>query len=60
MLVIVRDRIQYQMEQGMSLNQIIASNPVLDYSTEYGGSRGGPTSTEFITAIYESLSEEME
>jgi len=60
MLVIVRDRIQYQMEQGMSLNQIIASNPVLDYSTEYEGSRGGPTSTEFITAIYESLSEEME
>jgi hypothetical protein len=48
------------MEQGMSLNQIIASNPVLDYSTEYEGSRGGPTSTEFITAIYESLSEEME
>jgi glyoxylase-like metal-dependent hydrolase (beta-lactamase superfamily II) len=60
MLVIVRDRIQYQMEQGMSLNDIIASNPVLDYSTEYGGPRGGPTSTEFITAIYQSLSEEME
>jgi cyclase len=60
MLVIVRDRIQYQIEQGMNLNQVIASNPTLDYDTEYGGTRGGPTSTEFITAIYQSLLEGME
>lgn len=60
MLVIVRDRIQYQIEQGVNLNQVIASNPTLDYDTEYGGTRGGPTSTEFITAIYQSLLEVME
>jgi glyoxylase-like metal-dependent hydrolase (beta-lactamase superfamily II) len=60
MLVIVRDRIQYQLEQGMGLNQVVASNPTLDYNTEYGGLRGGPSSTEFITAIYQSLLEEME
>lgn len=60
MLVIVRDRIQGQIEQGMSLDQVINSNPTLDYNTEYGGLRGGPTSTEFITAIYQSLTEEME
>jgi cyclase len=60
MLVIVRDRIQYQIEQGMSLNQVLANNPTLDYNTEYGGTRGGPSSTEFITAIYQSLLEGME
>lgn len=60
MLVIVRDRIQYQIEQGMSLNQTIASNPALDYDTEYGGTRGGPSTEEFITSIYQSLLEDME
>ncbi|PCJ42651.1 MAG: hypothetical protein COA71_03860 [SAR86 cluster bacterium] len=60
MLVIVRDRIQYRMGQGMNVNQIIASGPVVDYDTEYGGSRGGPSTAEFITSIYQSLLEEME
>ena len=60
MLVIVRDRIQNMINQGQSLDQIIASGPVVDYDTEYGGSRGGPSSREFITAIYQSLVREME
>lgn len=60
MLVIVRDRIQYQIEQGMSLAQVIASEPTLDYDTEYGGARGGPSSEDFISAIYQSLQETME
>ncbi len=60
MLVIVRDRIQSQIAQGLSLNQIINSEPALDYDTEYGSSRGGPSTEEFITSIYQSLIEEME
>lgn len=60
MLVIVRDRIQNLITQGQSLNQIIASGPVVDYDTQYGGSRGGPSTREFITAIYQSLIREME
>jgi cyclase len=60
MLVIVRDRVQNMMAQGSNLNQILASNLSLDYDTEYGGHRGGPSSEEFITAIYQSLLEGME
>ncbi|MDG2090333.1 MAG: hypothetical protein P8J61_04390 [Gammaproteobacteria bacterium] len=60
MLVIIRDRIQYQIEQGMSFDQIIASEPALDYDTEYGGARGGPSTTEFITSVFQSLQEEVE
>ena len=60
MLVIVRDRILNQINQGQSLNQIIASGLTGDYDTEYGGTRGGPSNREFVTAIYQSLAREME
>lgn len=60
MLVIVRDRVKNMIDQGSNLNQILASGLTVDYDTEYGGPRGGPTSSEFITAIYQSLIEGME
>jgi len=60
MLVIVRDRVQNMIDQGGNLNQILASGLTVDYDTEYGGPRGGPSSTEFITAIYQSLIAGME
>lgn len=54
MLTIVRDRIQYMIGQGMSLEQIIESEPTMDYDARYDG---GFISTErFISTVYESLS----
>ncbi|MDG2091158.1 MAG: hypothetical protein P8J61_08715 [Gammaproteobacteria bacterium] len=55
MLYIVMQRIEASIEDDMSLREIIAARPTLDYDTEYGGHRGGPSSEEFITAIYTSL-----
>ena len=59
MVYIVRDRIKDQMEKGASLQEVIASDPTFDYDTEYGGVRGGPSNIEFITAVYQSLQEDM-
>jgi len=60
MIYIVRDRIIDQIEKGASLEEVIASDPTFDYDTEYGGARGGPSNIEFMTAVYQSLMQEME
>lgn len=58
MIYIVRDRIQDMIDRNMSLRQVLAADPTFDYDTEYGGHRGGPSNEEFITAIYQSLTQE--
>ena len=55
MVYIVMQRIEALIADGMSLRDIIAARPTLDYDTQYGGRRGGPSNEEFITAIYNSL-----
>lgn len=60
MVYIVRDRIIKLMEDGASLEEVLASDPTFDYDTEYGGTRGGPTNTEFITSVYQSLQQEVD
>ncbi len=55
MVYIVMQRIEALIEEGNNLQEIIAMRPTRDYDTEYGGVRGGPSSEEFITAIYNSL-----
>ena len=59
MVYIVMQRIEALIDDGMSLRQIISARPTLDYDTEFGGFRGGPSSEEFITAIHTSLTAEM-
>ena len=59
MVYIVMQRIEALIDDGMNLSQIISSRPTLDFDTEYGGHRGGPSSEEFITAIHTSLTTEM-
>ncbi len=58
MVYIVRDRIMDLMDKGASLQEVLASEPTFDYDTEYGGHRGGPSNTEYVSAIYESLLQE--
>ena len=55
MVSIVRDRVEDLLNKGMSLAQVQAARPTLDYDTEHGGTRGGPTAQMFVQSIYKSL-----
>lgn len=50
MITIVRDRIQAMIKKGMTLEQVKAARPTLDYDIQYGS--GDP----FIEAVFKSLS----
>ena len=52
MLTIVRDRVQDSIKKGMTLEQVKAAKPSMDYDTEYGGDRD-----RFIEAVYKSLNQ---
>jgi len=56
MVTIVRDRIQYMIKSGMTLEQVIAANPTQDYDPIYGRTEGKWTTNMFIDAVYKSLS----
>lgn len=56
MLAIVRDRIEDLISRGMSLDQIKAVRPTLDYDGIYGATKGPWTTDMFITAIYNEFS----
>ena len=49
MITIVRDRIQDMIKKGMTLDQVKAAKPTLDYDTEYG------SGDRFIETVYKSL-----
>ena len=51
MIVIIRDRIQDMIKRGMTLDQVKAAKPSLDYDGRYGNP------TAFIEAVYRDLSE---
>jgi glyoxylase-like metal-dependent hydrolase (beta-lactamase superfamily II) len=56
MVTIIRDRIQYMIGKGRSLDQIKAAKPTLDFDPRYGTSTGPWTTTMFIEQIYRDLS----
>ena len=55
MATIVRDRIQRMIDQKMTLEQVRAANPVLDYEGVYGRNTTWTTSM-FVEAMYRDLS----
>jgi cyclase len=55
MLTIVRDRFKDMIHKGMTLEQIKAAKPTLDYDTQY--SAGIVTTDKFVETVYKSLSE---
>jgi glyoxylase-like metal-dependent hydrolase (beta-lactamase superfamily II) len=57
MVVIVRDRIAAMIERGMTLRQIQAARPTLDYDTEYVREDSFITAEEFVAAVHSSLTE---
>jgi cyclase len=55
MVVIVRDRIQDMIKKNMTLDQIKAARPTLDYDPLYGATSGFWTTDMFVEAVYKSL-----
>jgi len=57
MVTIVRDRVQAMIRRGMTLDQIKAARPTLDFDPRYGSQTGpGTTSTAmFVDAVYSNL-----
>jgi glyoxylase-like metal-dependent hydrolase (beta-lactamase superfamily II) len=55
MLVIIRDRIKNMVEKKMTLAQVKAARPTLDYDGRYGSDAGPWTTAMFIEAIYREM-----
>jgi glyoxylase-like metal-dependent hydrolase (beta-lactamase superfamily II) len=55
MLVMIRDRIQDLKARGMSLEQVKAARPSLDFDGRYGSSAGSWTTEMFIEAVYRTV-----
>ena len=57
MLTIIRDRIRFLVDQGMSLDEVVDARPTLDYDGRYGADSGLWTTERFIEAVYEEVRE---
>ena len=60
MVTIVRDRVQDMVKKGMTLAQVKAAQPTLDYDPLYGSNTGFWTTDMFVEAVYKSLTEKRE
>jgi cyclase len=56
MVTIIRDRIADMIKRGMTLEQVQAAKPTLDYDPVYGSTSGPWTTGMFVEAAYKSLS----
>jgi glyoxylase-like metal-dependent hydrolase (beta-lactamase superfamily II) len=57
MLVMIRDRVRDLIHQGMTLDQVKAAQPTLDFDERYGSTAGDWTTDRFVEAVYRSLQE---
>ena len=57
MVAIIRDRVQDLIRQGMTLAQVKAAKPTMDYDGLYGSTSGPWTTDMFVEAVYRSLSQ---
>jgi cyclase len=55
MVIVIRDRLQSMIDQGMTLEQVKAAKPTMDYDPVYGATTGFWTTDHFIEVAYESL-----
>jgi glyoxylase-like metal-dependent hydrolase (beta-lactamase superfamily II) len=54
MVTIIRDRIQEMVKRGMTLAQVKAANPTMEYDGSYGNATGW-SKDQFVEAVYNSL-----
>ena len=57
MATIIRDRIQALIKKDMSLEQVKAAKPTLDYDGIYGATTGFWTTDKFLETAYKSLTQ---
>ncbi len=57
MVTIVRDRVKALVARKMTLEQVKAERPTLDYDGRYGGTDGPWTPDRFVESVYRSLSQ---
>jgi hypothetical protein len=58
MLTIVRDRVADMIERGLTLEQVRAARPTLDFDARYGARTGDWTTAMFVEAVYRDLESE--
>jgi glyoxylase-like metal-dependent hydrolase (beta-lactamase superfamily II) len=58
MLVMIRDRVRDLVKKGMTLEQVRAARPTLDFDGRYGSTTGTWTTSMFVEAVYRSLPKE--
>jgi glyoxylase-like metal-dependent hydrolase (beta-lactamase superfamily II) len=56
MVTIIRDRIQDMIRKGMTVEQVKAAKPTIEYDGVYGSTSGFWTTDMFVEAVYKSLS----
>ena len=56
MVVIISDRIEDMVKRGLTLDQVKAAKPTLDYDLHYGADTGPWTTAMFIEAVYSDVS----
>ncbi len=54
MLAIIGDRVQHMVEQGMSLDQVKAARPTMDYDGRFAGT-GSSSPDMFVEALYRDM-----
>jgi len=57
MLVMIRDRVQDMIKRGMTVQQVKAAKPTLDFDGRYGSTTGSWTTDMFVEAVYRSLTQ---
>jgi cyclase len=55
MVTIVRDRVQEMVKKGMTLQQVRAARPSLEYDGIYGAGNGPGSTDAFLAAVYEGV-----
>jgi cyclase len=55
MATIVRDRVNHMISKGMTLEQVKAARPTIDYNPVYGSTTGSWTTDKFIETVYADL-----
>ena len=54
-MVMVRDRVQDLIGKGMTVEQVKAAKPTMDFDVRYGSNTGPWTTAMFLEAVYKSL-----
>lgn len=55
MVTIVRDRIATMIDRGLTLDEVLAAGPTLEYDARYGAETGPWTTAMFVETVYRDL-----